>query len=325
MTKSDERFLLRVADMYYQQQMLQDELAKKLNVSRTTISRALTRAKKEGYIKIIIDFPYENEVELEKELEKKYALKEVIAVKADNINDRDILVAKQAAYYIARILKSDMTLGIAWGYTMKKIIDAFELYKIGNQITAKNVEVVPLLGTMIPQTAQNNDLRLSYASLLSSKLAEMINGISYHFAAPMYVKDIAVKNMLLEEPQIKAVLQKAKNCHIGIFGIGALVENSSIAVLDNDTKNMLLKLSEQNGRGEILGRVFDNYGNTVKSELNDRIIGLTLEQAIKIPIRVGVAFGEEKVKAIQTAISTGIINVLITDSITAEQINTISN
>ena len=97
MTKSDERFLLRVADMYYQQQMLQDEIAKKLNVSRTTISRALTRAKKEGYIKIIIDFPYENEVELEKELEKKYALKEVIAVKADNINDRDILVAKQAA------------------------------------------------------------------------------------------------------------------------------------------------------------------------------------------------------------------------------------
>jgi len=197
MTKSDERFLLRVADMYYQQQMLQDEIAKKLNVSRTTISRALTRAKKEGYIKIIIDFPYENEVELEKELEKQYAIKEVIAVKADNINDRDILVAKQAAYYIARILKSNMTLGIAWGYTMKKIIDAFELYKIGNQITAKNVEVVPLLGTMIPQTAQNNDLRLSYASLLSSKLAEMINGISYHFAAPMYVKDIDTKKMLL--------------------------------------------------------------------------------------------------------------------------------
>lgn len=323
MAKNDERFLLRVADMYYQQEMLQDEIAKKLNVSRTTISRALTKAKKEGYIKIIIDFPTENVIELEKELEKKYHLKEVIAVKTDNTKDRDILVAKQAANYIARILKSDMTLGIAWGHTMKKIIDAFELYKIGNQITSKNIEVVPLLGTMIPETVRNNDLRLSYASLLSSKLAEMINGISYHFAAPMYVKDIAVKNMLLKEPQIKTVLQKAKNCHIGIFGIGALIENSSVAVLESDAKNMLLKLSEQNGIGEILGRVFDKYGNTVQSELNDRIVGLTLEEAKKIPIRVGVAFGEEKVKAIQTAISTGIINVLITDSITAESINKI--
>lgn len=323
MAKNDERFLLRVADMYYQQEMLQDEIAKKLNVSRTTISRALTKAKKEGYIKIVIDFPTENVIELEKELEKKYHLKEVIAVKTDNTKDRDILVAKQAANYIARILKNDMTLGIAWGHTMKKIIDAFELYKIGNQIISKNIEVVPLLGTMIPETARNNDLRLSYASLLSSKLAEMINGISYHFAAPMYVKDIAVKNMLLKEPQIKTVLQKAKNCHIGIFGIGALIENSSIAVLESDAKNILLKLSKQNGIGEILGRVFDKYGNTVQSELNDRIVGLTLEEAKKIPIRVGVAFGEEKVKAIQTAISTGIINVLITDSITAESINKI--
>ena len=317
MAKSDERFLMRVVDMYYQQEMLQDEIAKKLNVSRTTVSRALSKAKKEGYIKIIIDFPAENMIELEKEMEKKFHLKEVIAVKVDDINNRDILVAREAAYYIARMIKNDMTIGIAWGYTMKKIIDAFDMYKVGSQIKAKNIEVVPLLGTMTPETADNSDLRLSYASLLSSKLAEMVNGISYHFAAPMYVKDIDTKKMLLEEPQIKNVMQKAKNCHAGIFGIGALVQNSSIAILEKD---MILKLSKKNGVGEILGRVFDEYGNTVESEWNDRMIGLTLEQAKNIPIRVGVAFGEEKVKAIKTAISTNIINVLITDSVTAESI-----
>ena len=317
MAKSDERFLMRVVDMYYQQEMLQDEIAKKLNVSRTTVSRALSKAKKEGYIKIIIDFPAENMIELEKEMEKKFHLKEVIAVKVDDINNRDILVAREAAYYIARMIKNDMTIGIAWGYTMKKIIDAFDMYKVGSQIKVKNIEVVPLLGTMTPEIADNSDLRLSYASLLSSKLAEMVNGISYHFAAPMYVKDIDTKKMLLEEPQIKNVMQKAKNCHAGIFGIGALVQNSSIAILEKD---MILKLSERNGVGEILGRVFDEYGNTVESEWNDRMIGLTLEQAKNIPIRVGVAFGEEKVKAIKTAISTNIINVLITDSVTAESI-----
>ena len=305
MAKSDERFLIRVVDMYYQQEMLQDEIAKKLNVSRTTVSRALSKAKKEGYIKIIIDFPAENMIELEKEMEKKFHLKEVIAVKVDDINNRDILVAREAAYYIARMIKNDMIIGIAWGYTMKKIIDAFDMYKVGSQIKAKNIEVVPLLGTITPETADNSDLRLSYASLLSSKLAEMVNGISYHFAAPMYVKDIDTKKMLLEEPQIKNVMQKAKNCHAGIFGIGALVQNSSIAILEKD---MILKLSKRNGVGEILGRVFDKYGNTVESEWNDRMIGLTLEQAKNIPIRVGVAFGEEKVKAIKTAISKNIIN-----------------
>ena len=316
---SDSMFykMVLISNLYYKEKLSQQEIAKKLNVSRTTVSRALSKAKKEGYIKIIIDFPAENMIELEKEMEKKFHLKEVIAVKVDDINNRDILVAREAAYYIARMIKNDMIIGIAWGYTMKKIIDAFDMYKVGSQIKAKNIEVVPLLGTITPETADNSDLRLSYASLLSSKLAEMVNGISYHFAAPMYVKDIDTKKMLLEEPQIKNVMQKAKNCHAGIFGIGALVQNSSIAILEKD---MILKLSKRNGVGEILGRVFDKYGNTVESEWNDRMIGLTLEQAKNIPIRVGVAFGEEKVKAIKTAISKNIINVLITDSVTAESI-----
>ena len=95
------------------------------------------------------------------------------------------------------------------------------------------------------------------------------------------------------------------------------------ALLQHQKKEILLELSQHNGVGEILGRVFDKNGNTVESEFNNRIIGLTLEEAKKIPIRVGVAFGEEKVKAIKTAISTSIINVLITDSITAQQINAI--
>ncbi len=44
----------------------------------------------------------------------------MIAVKSDNEKDRETFVAKQAAYYIARILKSDMTLGIAWGLYYEK-------------------------------------------------------------------------------------------------------------------------------------------------------------------------------------------------------------
>ena len=79
------------------------------------------------------------------------------------------------------------------------------------------------------------------------------------------------------------------------------------------------QLAKENA-SEFVKILLDKYGNTVESEWNDRMIGLTLEQAKNIPIRVGVAFGEEKVKAIKTAISTNIINVLITDSVTAESI-----
>ena len=75
MSKSDERFLMKVVDMYYKEEMSQEKIAKKLDVSRTTISRALAKAKKEGIVKVIINFPVENSIEMEKKLEKKFNLK----------------------------------------------------------------------------------------------------------------------------------------------------------------------------------------------------------------------------------------------------------
>ena len=45
----EERFITKVVDMHYKQGMSQQEIGKALNVSRPTVSRALTKAKKEGY------------------------------------------------------------------------------------------------------------------------------------------------------------------------------------------------------------------------------------------------------------------------------------
>lgn len=320
MSKSDERFLMKVVDMYYKEEMSQEKIAKKLDVSRTTISRALAKAKKEGIVKIIINFPIENSIELEKKLEKKYNLKEVIAVKSGDQKASDYFVAMEAARYLARVIKSNMTIGVTWGRTMKKIVDAFDSDQIGNHLKVKGVEVVPMVGTTLPDTSDKIELRSSYASLLSNKLAELTNGISYNMPAPMYVRNLETKRVLLLEPQILEVLQKAKNCDIGIFGIGTLSENSSIAKLDMEKKDMVLSMAEQGGVGELIGRVFDKNGEAMTSEIDERLIGLTLDEIKEIPKKVGVAFGEEKVEAIYTAISNDLIDVLITDSLTAEQL-----
>ena len=320
MSKNDERFLMKVVDMYYKEEMPQEKIAKQLNVSRTTISRALTKAKKEGYVKIIIDFPAENSIDLEKKLEQKYGLKEVIAVNTKNKEEIDFLVAREASSYLARVIKSNTVLGITWGYTLKKMVDSFDSEHVGNQMKVNNVEVVPLLGTMMPDTAKQDELRFGYSSLLSSKLAEAMHGISYNLPAPMYVRNPEIKQMFLHEPQISQTLKRARQCDIGVFGIGTLSERSSIASLDYEKKDMIFRLAKQGGIGEVAGRIYKEDGQLLESDLNDRIIGIDLDEIKKIPTRIGIAYGEEKVKAIRTAIATGIINVLVTDCFTAEQI-----
>lgn len=320
MSKNDERFLMKVVDLYYKEEMSQEQIAKRLNVSRTTISRGLTKAKNEGYVKIIIDFPTENTMELEKSLEKKYQLKEAVIAASKDHQNSGYLVSRAAGTYLSRVMKNNMSLGITWGCTMKKVIDTFDSEKIGRDLKVKGIQVVPLLGTTMPETADHNNLALSYSNLLSSKLAEMVNGTGYNLPAPMYVKSLEMKRLLMEEPQIKRAMEKARNCQAGVLGIGIMTGDSSIAGLDPENSDLISELADKGGVGEIAGRVYTKEGQALDSGFDQRMVGITLEEMKKIPTRIGVAYGTEKAEAIRAAAEAGFINVLITDSLTAKQL-----
>ena len=320
MKRKDDRFLMKVADMYYNDGLSQEIIADKLNVSRTTISRALTRAKKAGYIKIILDFPSVSSVDIEKQLEQKYHIQEAAVALTDQTDDPVYEVAKTAARYLARVLKSDMIIGLTWGRTMKQLIDAFEKEQLGKTLKIKGVQVVPFLGTNAPDAEEYDIIRLTYSSLLSSKLSELIRGINYSLPAPMYVQNPELKKLLLQEPEIARTLEKARQCQVALFSIGDLSDQSAIGCLSDSVSETLQDLKEKGGIGETLGRVFDKNGNTVESGFNDRIIGLSLDDLKKIPNRVCIIYDDYKVPAVKTALKTGLVNILITDDNIAEQL-----
>ncbi|MCI5952529.1 MAG: sugar-binding transcriptional regulator [Anaerostipes sp.] len=320
MKRRDERFLMKVADMYYRDELSQDMIASKLNISRTTVSRALTSAKQAGYIKIVFDFPTESSVEIEKQIEKKYNIKEAGVALVNNPSESKYEVSKTAARYLARVLKNNMVVGLTWGRTMKRLIDAFDEENLGKTLKIKGVQVVPFLGTNSPSSTDNDYLRLTYSSLLSSKLAELIRGINYSLPAPMYVKNPELYNLLIQEPEISITLKKATQCQVALIGIGLPNEDSAIGCLDEEKAQMLRELKKEGGVGEILGRVFDQNGQTIHSDFDQKIIGLSLEDLQKIPTRVGIAYGTKKIEAIKVALQSGLINVLITDHLTAQEL-----
>lgn len=313
MKRKDERFLMRVADMYYNDGFSQEVIADKLNVSRTTISRALSNAKKAGYIKIVLDFPSASSVEIEKQLEQKYNIQEAGIALINETDDPVYEVSKTAARYLARVLKNDMIIGLTWGRTMKQLIDAFEKEQLGKTLKIKGVQVVPFLGTNAPAAEEYDIIRLTYSSLLSSKLSELIRGINYSLPAPMYVQNPELKKLLLQEPEISRTLDKARQCQVALFSIGDLSEQSAVGYLSDGVAKTLQDLRKKGGVGETLGRVFDRNGNTIESDFNDHIIGLSLEDLKKIPTRVCIVYDDYKIEATKIALENGLINVLITD------------
>ena len=72
--------------------------------------------------------------------------------------------------------------------------------------------------------------------------------------------------------------------------------------------------------GDIALRFFDAQGQPVHSEIDNRVIGITLDQLQRTRRVVGIAGGPTKFQAVLGALRGKLINVLITDSVTAERL-----
>ena len=70
--------------------------------------------------------------------------------------------------------------------------------------------------------------------------------------------------------------------------------------------------------GDIALRFFGAEGRFVRTSLDDRLLGITPKQLRDAKRVVAVAGGADKVDAIRAALKADVIDVLITDRITAE-------
>jgi DNA-binding transcriptional regulator LsrR (DeoR family) len=74
------KFIQKIARLYYLEDMNQDEIADKFNIHRVQVSRYLQKAKKLNIVEIKVNVMKEGHQDLEREIEKKFGVKECIVV-----------------------------------------------------------------------------------------------------------------------------------------------------------------------------------------------------------------------------------------------------
>lgn len=314
--KSD-RFLIKVAELYYRDGLSQQEIAQKLHTSRTSISRALIQARNEGYVQIRIQYPEQSNLGLERELEEKYGLTEaLIAVPAyDQASDQE--VAFQAVDYTLRVLKKNMVLGMTWGRAMHGFVEQLAQDERLRSLSFRNVKIVPFLGT--PGVTQLDSWdATTYSNTLATKVGNLLHCASYNLSAPMYVDGEKEKELIEGIDEISKVLHMAETADMALIGIGSMQKDSSIIKAGIRTEEEYKELMQKGAVGEIVGRIYDKNGQTVDEDLQRKMIGISLDKIAKIPVRVGISYGKDKIEAIKGAIAGGLVNVLVTDVPTAE-------
>ncbi len=307
----DLRLLAKVSKLYYEQDLTQQEISERLRLSRPKVSRLLQQARKEGIVQITVISPLGSYAELEQRLEQKYGLQEAVVVEADNAASQ-LAVSRQigvaAADYLQQTIQDGDVIGIFWGVTLNSMVNALQ------RCETCNVHVVQMVGGLGPPEAEE------HATGLCRRMAQLLNGKLTLLPAPGLVDSAQVKEVLLSDAYVRNAINMFSRISIAFLGIGAASPSSWIMRNDVLTLDELEQLRQAGAVGETALRFFDANGQPVNTPLNDRILGITLDELKRIDRVVGMVGGPEKVDVVRAALRGQLLDVLITDHLTAQQL-----
>ena len=277
----------------------------------------MIQARNEGYVQIRIQYPEQSDLALERKLEEKYGLTEALIAVPAYEQSSDQEVAFQAVDYTLRVLKKNMVLGMTWGRAMHGFVEQLAQDERLRSLSFRNVKIVPFLGT--PGVTQLDSWdATTYSNTLATKVGNLLHCASYNLSAPMYVDGEKEKELIEGIDEISKVLHMAETADMALIGIGSMQKDSSIIKAGIRTEEEYKELIQKGAVGEIVGRIYDKNGQTVDEDLQRKMIGISLDKISKIPVRVGISYGKDKIEAIKGAIAGGLVNVLVTDVPTAE-------
>lgn len=299
--------LASVANLYYNSDMTQNQIAERFFTSRSKISRMLKEARQLGIVEIKILEPWDRDMELEQKFMKRFHLKDIriISVKEENNTMTLQKLGEVAAYYLDNLLSDHMILGMSWGNTMYHTVKAVK--------TSKNIPitVVPIMGAANVRTPERDSLDLS------KELAYAYGGNYHYIYAPLFVTSEEVRKSLEEEPNIKECLNLARHADIILTSVGSIVYKSWKSYLS--TKD-LYNLEKKGAIGHIGGHFYDKDGKEVVTPFVGKMIGLGIDDIKNVKNVICVAGLEMKAEAILGAVRGGYVKTLITDEDAARKV-----
>jgi DNA-binding transcriptional regulator LsrR (DeoR family) len=304
----EERLCTRVAKFYYEGELTQQEIARKLGISRIKVHRILNRAREMGIVEIKIHHPKNDAfIEQEHEIALRYDLRDVVIVPMPEHGETLYgNLAKGAARWLAGKLEPNIRVGLGLGRTISHLPRYFHVQQKTDCVFME----------VVGGAYENSGGIAKYN--ITSKMAEIAGGRAELLYAPNMVSNPDLRNSLVSEPGIAEALAHARKCDIVLQSVGTVDETAILLIEDRISLDEIHSLQEAGAVGDALGHYFDRHGKPVSTFLDDRVIGISLDDLQAIPWSVVVAGGTEKHAAIRAALEGNYFSVMVTDAETAD-------
>ena len=308
-----ERLLYSILMLYYSKHYNQAEIAKQLGLSTAKVNRLIKQAREDGLVEITLKMPSQHLFDLELEFQRLGRASEayIVPTFSEDYETNLQVIGRAAGEYLLQHLQDGDVICISAGKALNAVVEQLEPRR------RFDVQVIPATGAR--QGRYYTDV-----NSLAARLAEKLGGQALQIHAPVLVDTVEARNTLLEVRQIKDVLEAARNAKIGLFGIGSLTPSiaSYFDLMSDALYNAAMQdaFDQSDAIGEILAYVFNRAGEVCMPDLNNLVVGMSLEELKQLPLTIGVAGGKEKALPIVGALYGGWVKALVTDENTARQV-----
>lgn len=312
MKTDEDKLLVRIAEMYYQEDKNQSQIAKELNIHRTTISRLLKRSREEGIVQITINYDLAGTYSIEQTLEKTYGLTRAIVVPVApemQTKQKEQLIGKAAADYLASVAAAEMKIGFSWGQSLAAMVEAMEAGE------KKDITCIPMIGGPSGKLASEY-----HVNTIAYEAAKKLGGRALMIDSPAITDTPELRDALLQNDFNKVLFKLWQELDIAIFGIGSPHLSKKDVWRAFYGEQVISELAQYQTVGDIVSRFYDREGQPISLELSERIIGIELADLKQCPIRIGVAESKEKAPSILGALRGEYLTTLVTTEETAKEL-----
>ena len=254
----------RAGWLYYIAGNTQDQIARKLGISRQTAQRLVSMSISEKLIRVRLDHPIGVCLELAERLKLTYHIDYCEVVPSDpDASLTGAGVAEAAAAELERYLVSAHPVIVAMGTGRM-------LRSMAEQISPMDCpqhKIVSLVGNIAPDGS---------ASIfdVASRIGDRVRAPHYPMPLPVIATTVHEKNLLLAQKSLRNILDLAEQAEVTFVGIGTI--NTDAALLRDGfvRPDEIRSLMRAGAAGEITGWAFDARGDLIEGLTNDRVLSV---------------------------------------------------
>jgi DNA-binding transcriptional regulator LsrR (DeoR family) len=306
----EEQFLTRVCWAYHVEGLTQSEVAGKLRTTRLKVNRALAEAKRVGLVRVAFNTAYAACAALEHDLRARFGLRAACVAPSPGEPDAvQTMVGTALGNVLGEVLADPgvRLFGMSWGNTLNLAT------RYMAPLDRPDLEIVSVMGGL----TRGSDLN---SFEITTRLADLANAAHSYFTAPLYAGSRESRDTIMQLDVFAEVLEKIRSVDALALATGDISERSLLMhdALPRDMSKD--ELRAQGAVGDVLGIVIDADGRPIDHPINERVIGITLEDLVGVDNVILAAGGPHKVAVIRALLGLGLVDTLVTDEATATAI-----